>query len=137
MSLLCPEFKLRQKRRQVEVTWVGTIQPTQLSDQYLVSVRQRVSWCPDVRVLSPPLRLAPGAKKLPHVYGDGSLCLHTQEDWDPSRFVADCVVPWISCWLYFYEVWLVTGAWVGGGTHPEKPEHCSQLVPRRDNDIRS
>jgi hypothetical protein len=51
--------------------------------------------------------------------------------------VADYIIPWISCWLYFYEVWLATGTWIGGGTHPEKPEHCSQLISRRDNDLRS
>jgi hypothetical protein len=33
--------------------------------------------------------------------------------------LAMTVIPWISEWLYFYELWLVTGEWLGGGTHAE------------------
>jgi hypothetical protein len=127
MSLLHPSFRLRRKQRQVEATWVGCVQPTALSDVYTVSVRHRTGWCPEVRVVSPVLRLRPDAKTLPHVYGDGSLCLHTQADWQPSLFVADFVVPWISSWLYFYEVWFATGFWEGRGTHPALPEHGSMM----------
>ena len=27
------------------------------------------------------------------------------------------IVPWIADWLYYYEVWLFTGEWEGGGIH--------------------
>jgi len=23
-------------------------------------------------------------------------------------------------WLFYYEIWLATGEWCGGGVHPEK-----------------
>lgn len=26
---------------------------------------------------------------------------------------------WASEWLFFYEVWLATGTWLGGGLHSE------------------
>jgi hypothetical protein len=32
--------------------------------------------------------------------------------------LAYTVVPWTSEWLVFYELWLITGEWLGGGTHP-------------------
>jgi hypothetical protein len=131
MAVICPWFNLHSMRRQVEALWFGEVRPTAVSDLYTVSLRHRANWCPEVRVASPALRIRPGAKSLPHVYGDGSLCLHTLSDWQPSRFIADFVVPWVSIWLYFYEVWFATGLWIGGGTHPEKPEHCSQLTPGR------
>jgi hypothetical protein len=41
-------------------------------------------------------------------------------------FLADTVVPWTSEWLFFYEVWHATGLWLGGGTHPNRPEHQSE-----------
>ena len=41
-------------------------------------------------------------------------------------YVADFIPPWVSTWLYFYEVWYATGNWHGGGTHPDKPEHRSE-----------
>jgi hypothetical protein len=62
---------------------------------------------------------------LPHINPDGSLCLHVMGDWQPWMYIADYIVPWVSTWLYFYEVWYATGNWFGGGTHPDKPEHRS------------
>jgi hypothetical protein len=128
MRLVCPWFKLTDRRRQAEATWVGKVQPSALSSSYIVMIRARMGWNPEVRVLSPELLVREGAKSLPHVYGDGSLCLHTPGEWQPSQFIADVVVPWISSWLYFYEVWLATGSWLGGGTHSEKPEHSNEFT---------
>lgn len=130
MSLACPWFKLCDKRRQAEVTWVGDIRPSALSSSYTVRIRARLGREPEVRVASPRLRIRAGARSLPHVYGDGSLCLHTLGEWQPSQFIADLIVPWISSWLYFYEIWLATGSWLGGGTHSEKPEHSDEFRKR-------
>ena len=32
--------------------------------------------------------------------------------------IALTIVPWLSLWLFYYEVWRATGTWYGGGTHP-------------------
>jgi hypothetical protein len=37
--------------------------------------------CPDARVLAPRLEIREDATCLPHVNGDGSLCLHIQGEW--------------------------------------------------------
>jgi len=29
------------------------------------------------------------------------------------------ILPWTSLWLHFYEIWLVTGVWHGGGEHSD------------------
>jgi hypothetical protein len=125
MSLAWPSFRLVKRRRQVEALWIGALQPTPLSVGYTVTVRIRPDWCPEVRVLEPGLRPRDGVDKLPHVYGDGSLCLHFYGDWHPGMFVAETTLPWVSVWLYFYEVWHATGLWLGGGTHPDRAEHRS------------
>lgn len=36
--------------------------------------------------------------------------------------VANTIVPWLAEWLEFYEGWLVTGIWYGGGEHPNVEE---------------
>lgn len=34
-------------------------------------------------------------------------------------WLVDSVLLWASLWLFFYEVWLATGDWLGGGEHPD------------------
>lgn len=34
--------------------------------------------------------------------------------------LADTIVVWASEWLFFYESWLLTGDWLGGGHEPRK-----------------
>jgi len=126
MRCVCPQFKMRAHIRQRSVTWVGPIKPTPLSDEYKVSVSLRPGLRPVVKVLQPQLRIREGATCLPHFYTrDNSLCLHEVHEWKSTDFVADCIIPWASLWLYFYEIWFITGSWEGGGTHPDKPEHQS------------
>lgn len=33
--------------------------------------------------------------------------------------IANTIIPWTIEWLYYYELWLATGEWLGGGDHPE------------------
>lgn len=125
MGVLWPKFCLVRAKRQTEAVWKGFLQPSPLSENYLVTLRYRPGWNPETRVLSPELKIRDGFKDLPHINADGSLCLHVIGDWQPWMYVADYVIPWLSTWLYFYEVWYATGYWLGGGTHPDKPEHRS------------
>lgn len=125
MSVVWPDFNLVQARRQVEAIWKGLLQPSPLSERYLVQLQFQPSWNPRVRVLTPELKVREGFKDLPHINPGGSLCLHVMGDWQPWMCIADYIVPWVSTWLYFYEVWYATGNWLGGGTHPDKPEHRS------------
>lgn len=125
MRCVRPEFEMTMHCRQTSVTWVGPIKPTPMSDEYTVSIFHKPGLPPVVKVLQPLLRIREGATCLPHFYNhDHSLCLHEAHEWKRTDFVADCI-PWTSLWLYFYEIWLITGSWEGGGTHPEKPEHQS------------
>ena len=58
-------------------------------------------------------------KRVPHLYSDGSLCLYypPENEWDFRDCWATTIIPWVSLWLYYYEVWMDTGEWLGGGTH--------------------
>ncbi len=125
MGIVWPGLTLRKRVRQVEAVWVGEFRPSPKSVNYRIRVRFRPAWCPDVQILA-PLEIREGATCLPHINGDGSLCLCVQDEWQSWMYVADYFVPWISSWLYFYEVWYATGLWLGGGTHANKPEHRSE-----------
>lgn len=32
--------------------------------------------------------------------------------------ISRTIIPWAIEWLYYYEIWCVTGEWQGGGAHP-------------------
>jgi hypothetical protein len=49
-----------------------------------------------------------------------SLCLFSlsKREWTPDDLIAHTTVFWAWEWLLFYEGWLVTKKWKGGGRHP-------------------
>lgn len=67
--------------------------------------------------------MAEGQAKLPHVYStvDQKICLYYPKigEWKETMFIAKTLVPWASEWLFFYEIWVLTGEWRGGGIHHE------------------
>lgn len=80
---------------------------------------------PELLVMDPdPQRLATG-RKLPHVYqhkGEGTkLCLWLPRahEWVPQMRFKETYLPWAAEWLDYFEEWLVTDVWAGGGEHPE------------------
>jgi len=97
-----------------QLTWIGELQPNPLCDTYTVQIVWDGVRRPTVHVLQPQLR-APEGKRLPHVFPGDELCLHLREEWTPDMSIADTIIPWASEWLYFYELWLVTEEWHGGG----------------------
>jgi hypothetical protein len=54
---------------------------------------------------------------VPHIYGyrrspdRPALCLydHRYGEWYPDEYIADTIVPWAIEWLFYCEVWLLTG----------------------------
>lgn len=127
MAFKYPELRLRLKRN--IATWTGNWLPSVLSDTYLLRITYRYPRRPRIAVLRPKLKLATGKDKLPHVYSDGQLdiCVHARGEWNATLHIADTIMPWISQWLRFYEVWEQTGGWEGKGTHPEDESHRSKL----------
>lgn len=99
------------------LTWTGELQPSSLSRIYSVHLQYDGCHSPTVRVTAPVLEPRPDAS-LPHVYRDGSLCLHVPGEWGRDMLIADSIVPWTAEWLFNYELWKVTGEWFGGGEWP-------------------
>jgi len=105
-----PQFRWHRTHRN-GVQWSGTLQPTPDSPLYVIRLVHEPPRSPKVWVVSPGLH--PDA---PHRYpADGTLCLYWPREWswDPRHSLADTIIPWAALWLYYYEIWLVTGDWVG------------------------
>jgi hypothetical protein len=115
--------------------WLGTIQPTPMSREYRVEVTLQTDRVPQVRVLE-ELDGRPG-ESLPHVYREGTLCLHRAGEWESLMFIADSTLVWTAEWLFNYEIWKATGNWHGGGEWPpacafELGASGSENIPRDD-----
>ena len=108
--------------------WVQSVTPTPISENYTLKLKYSYSKGVNVYVVEPKeLKLAEGKERLPHVYSqkEQRLCLYYPSDenrdrrWCPDMYFAKTVVPWAVEWLEFYEYWLGTGIWLGGGIHPD------------------
>lgn len=64
------------------------------------------------------------AEDFPHCYKKEKnrvqLCLlHPDKfEWSMVDWVQDTIIPWTIEWLFYYELWLCTREWYGGGEHP-------------------
>jgi hypothetical protein len=109
----------RAQIRRSQLIWEGFLTPTSLSKSYLVKLVYKIGGGPRITVLNPKLQRRDGVKP-PHLYSGGCLCLYLPgvNEWAGYMLLVDTIVPWISEWLFHYEIWLATGEWCGGGIHP-------------------
>ncbi len=99
--------------------WCGTLQPRECSPAYGILLRYKMSHPPKVWVTWP--KLAPSA---PHLYSGEQLCLYWPKEWiwRPDELIATTVLPWTALWLYYYELWLDSGEWLGPSSHDAVPK---------------
>ena len=104
------------------LTWFQPIRPCSLGAVYSIELRYALFDVPRPLVHLPDLRSMAGNRKLPHVYSDFDgktyLCLWKDGDWNSRRLLARTMIPWTAEWFLFFEYWLATREWLGGGTHP-------------------
>lgn len=120
MRLQWPEF--RRSMHRSEVSWVGQLTPTRMSDTYTIRVTYQPPRRPVVEVITPRLQTLPG-KRIPHTFPGDKLCLHLHGEWTPDIVIASTIIKWAVFWLVFYENWLITGKWEGGGHEPQGHKH--------------
>jgi hypothetical protein len=75
-------------------------------------------------VLTPHLPSLAEGRKIPHVFQQDPtrLCLYLPRsgEWAPNMWISETFVPWSFLWLYYFEDWLFTSEWKGGGVHPKE-----------------
>lgn len=113
--------------------WRFDAQPSPLARRYRVRLYMPRSGSPMVQVTAPNvLELAEG-RALPHVYSSRPvrLCLYMPGtgEWHSGRRAAETLVPWSFLWLAYFEAWLISGEWCGGGEHPPGPEDQKAGAP--------
>ncbi len=106
------------------LTWLVALQPTTLSRTYVIRITYpALGQSPQVHVVSPSLRELAGPRKIPHLYCQRTirLCLFTPwlREWQPHQRISRTLVLWAKTWLYYFEDWLITDDWQGGGLHPD------------------
>ena len=111
------------KETSQHIIWECDIMPTPLSQTYRIKIDYRANIKPDVYVVTPyPLPRYNGSKKLEHVYSTEKqkLCLFhpSFDNWNYAKPLVKTIIPWAAEWLMYYEIWVVTGEWEGGGIHP-------------------
>lgn len=134
-----PSFALVAKEGRSAV-WEGTLTPVR--KRYRIRMGYTVPLAienfsildiqPRVQVTGPVLERHPEFDEgpVPHIYHNSKnvalpyLCLFDpyNGEWSPCDLLANTTVPWTARYLYFYEGWLVTGKWLGGGRHPTREE---------------
>lgn len=117
LCLLLPGFSYEVLRG--ELIGQGKLRPHHFCDEYVFEVRYRVNFSPNITILYPKLRTRDGEPKPPHTYDPDQPCVFRPSvDWSSEMYLADTVIPWLAMWLFFYEIWLATGEWIGEGEHP-------------------
>lgn len=117
-------------------TWHYEARPTPISRSYLLQINFRTGGKPSVYVDLPDLPALAEGRKIPHLYSSNpvSLCLYLPRtrEWGPHMQIASSVVPWASLWLFYFEEWLVSDDWKGGGEHvSDRDLKCSSKSKER------
>jgi len=108
----------------------GRIKPTEHSSQYRIEIDYRPFFSPDVRVIDPKIEFTPNA----HMFKDGTLCLYDcrTDPWQRNWHLYETVIPWTAEWLVFYELFLLTGKWLGkSASHTNQAECPTPVQPSR------
>lgn len=117
-TLLHQEFPhVRPTVRDGTLRWAGELRPSEVSVAYQIELLYSPPGLPWVYVRKPAL--CPDENgELPHIYANGALCLHEQDQWSPGDPLAETILPWTCEWLLHYEFWRAIGEWNGsGGNH--------------------
>lgn len=122
---LMPEGRTRLRPGQL--VWTGQVRPTPETSQYEIRIDLKQGHTPTVWVLAPALK--PNAEGLlPHVWGNGSLCVSQRGDWSPTMYLTETFLPWACEWLTYYELWLATNLWYGDGVDRLDPESQARIL---------
>lgn len=115
-----PQFEARfTSHSGLKIT--GALQPTSRSATYNFILKYNLTDSPKIKIVSPELRKNEKGEDAEHLYPNGYLCLYQPKyrEFTRTDLLTDTIIPWASLWLYHYEVWHLTGEWLGGGEHPK------------------
>ncbi len=107
------------------LVWNYRTRPYLLCREYAIRIVYERDGVPKVFVKNPDLSKLANGRDLPHVYKwPTRLCLYLpgSGEWRDTMRVDQTFVPWTATWLFYFEEWLVSDDWKGGGEHPRGDE---------------
>jgi hypothetical protein len=118
-----PNYKIKIKKQQLIVE--GYIQPSPLHQNYKFNLFYEYTKKPYIIILDPKLTDRGDGTPIPHVYPGNKPCLYypKNHEFTNDMNLSETIIPWLSLWLYFYEIWKVTGEWLGEGVHIDETKN--------------
>lgn len=101
------------------------VAPSAISRVYRCMLKLYPAKFPELFVLDPDPKILAVGRVLPHTYphaGAGTkLCLWLPKahEWAAQMRLDETYLPWTAEWLDYFEEWLITDEWTGGGEHPD------------------
>ena len=136
ISLADQIFKLRAKYNFIDykitsnmLTLNQKVKPSNLSREYIITIKYD-GYVPEIYLYNQGI-MQSASDDIPHCYKKYyndtgfefvQLCLYYPKlhEWNNDMYLADTIIPWAIEWLYYYELWRITGKWLGGGIDHEK-----------------
>ncbi|MGX7329910.1 hypothetical protein [Enterococcus bulliens] len=100
------------------------LKPTEISKKYSIEIIYNIDGICESWLNNLPTDII--KKDIPHIYKKDiknkkvNLCLYNPRkfEWKRENWISSTIIPWIIEWLFFFELWLATDKWYGGGDHP-------------------
>ena len=106
--------------------WQGIIRPLPVSREYVVRILYRPGSKPSVFIVKPSLEELADGRVVPHLYSQKKqkVCLYRPKygEWTPGQHISKTIIPWTYLWLFYFEEWLFSNKWKGGGEHPKSED---------------
>ncbi len=103
--------------------WEFDVILSPLSQIYRVLIIFHINSTPKIYVLNNDVLEVSKNREIPHLYDKKKvqLCLYypSYNEWNKTMPLCNTIVSWTHLWLSYYEEWLYSGEWKGGGKHPE------------------
>lgn len=124
-------FNLKSKYKSIDynlrngtLIWKQKVKPSKLSREYEITLKYNGN-IPEIYLYNQGI-MKKENEKIPHCYKSSyknknneyvKLCLYYpgNYEWSNEMLLSDTIIPWAIDWLYFYELWRITGKWLGGG----------------------
>lgn len=107
----------------------GSIIPSEGCDTYDFTISYVMGGIPSVYITNP--RIPPRAEY--HIYKEGCLCLYDWREmpWRAKMNVHETIIPWTAEWAVFYELWRLTGQWLGAASSHGVEDKKAETVNRQ------
>ncbi|HIP11149.1 MAG TPA: hypothetical protein EYG73_00385 [Arcobacter sp.] len=114
--------------------WEFDIKPSDFSRIYKVLlIWDFTKTAPRVYILNDEIHNIAKEKNIPHLYSQEKiqLCLYypSYNEFSRSMSLCETIVPWTFWWLSYYEEWLHSREWKGGGIHPAINQKDKKVSP--------